>query len=250
MPNHLLHLDYLSPLLMNKYIVFFFLILTSVSLLAQDNPYIKVNGKVYDPREPEGQVNLMIVNRSELVGVFGNNDGTFQLTVHKNDSLMINAVGYKTIKMSFKDSVLRKVYELNIALEPIQFQLREVAIFSKRDLNEIQEDIQKLGYNEEDYILSGVDAIQSPITFLYQMFSKREQSRRKVAELENEDRKRGLLRELFRQYVDADIINLSDTEFDDFIAYCDVSDEFMKRSSQYEFCLYVKHMFIRYRNRK
>lgn len=237
---------------MNKFrsILLFSLLLVVAFASAQDNPYIKVKGRVYDPNDSETQYNLMVLNQTELVGIFGEKDGTFTITCHKNDSISINVVGYKTTGFSFRDSVKKEVYQIEIPLQQIQYELKPVAVFTKRDLNEIQEDIQDLGYNEEDYILSDIDAIQSPITFLYQMFSRRERSRRKVAELENEDRRRDLLKELFRRYIDADIIYLNDEEFDDFIDFCRVSEEFMKRSTQYEFCVYIKARYYEYRSRR
>lgn len=232
-----------------KTLLFFTFTLISALALAQDNPYIKVKGKVYDPKDSETQYNMMVLNQTDLVGVFGEKNGTFTITCHKNDSISINVVGYKTVGFSFRDSVLKEVYYVEIPLQQIEYELKPVAVFTKRDLNEIQEDIQELGYDEEDYIISGVDAIQSPITFLYQTFSKRERSRRLVAQLENEDRRRDLLKELFRKYIDADIIYLNDEEFDDFIDYCRVSDEFLKRSTQYEFCVYIKGRYYEYRRR-
>ena len=213
------------------------------------NPAIEIRGKVIDPLNKETQYNLMVVNKTLLFGVFGDRDGSFQFNAGKNDSLLINAVGYKIIKLCFRDSIFKEIYHLKINLEPIKYELKGVSIFSRSDLNEIQEDIQKLGYNEKDYMLSMVDALQSPITFLYQMFSRRERSIRKVAELENEDKKRSLLKELFRKYVDADIIILSDEEFDEFIGYCNVSEQFMKTSTQYEFCIFIKKCFHAYRGR-
>ena len=108
-------------------------------------------------------------------------------------------------------------------------------------------EIEKLGYNKDDYMLSGINAAQSPITFLYQQFSRTERSKRQVAEMKNEDRKRELLKELFRLYVDYEIIKLSDDEFDSFIDFVNVSDEFLKSSSQYDFLLYVKDRFNDYK---
>jgi hypothetical protein len=125
--------------------------------------------------------------------------------------------------------------------------LTEVEVFAPRDLEQIQEDIMKLGYNEDDYMISGINAISSPITFLYQQFSKKEQSKRKVAYLENEDRKRALLQELFRLYVDYEIIALNDEQFDDFITYLNVSDEFLINSTQYDFLVFVKDRFRNYK---
>ena len=91
-----------------------------------------------------------------------------------------------------------------------------------------------------------MDALQSPITFLYQEFSKRERSKRKLAELLNEDRKRELLKELLHKYVEYDIINLSDDSFDDFIDFCAVPDPVIKGLSQYEFLLYIKKKYELY----
>jgi len=67
-----------------------------------------------------------------------------------------------------------------------------------------------------------------------------------VARLENEDRKRALLKELLHKYVEYDIINLSDDGFDDFIDFCAVPDEVMVGLSQYEFLLYVKKKYELY----
>ena len=96
---------------------------------------------------------------------------------------------------------------------------------------------------KEDYVLSGVDAFSSPITFLYQQFSRRERAKRHVAEMRNEDRKRELLKELLAKYVANEVIDLSDQDFDDFIDYCNVSDEFLKYSTQYEFIMYIKRKY-------
>lgn len=234
----------------NRFILLSILLFACGVSMAQDDPYIKVKGKVYDPKDAGSQFNLMVLNQTELHGIFGEKDGSFIINCRKNDSLSINVVGYKTVGISFRDSVKKDIYTIKIPLQQIEYELKPVSVFTKRDLNAIQEDIQKLGYNEKDYVTSGVDAIQSPITFLYQTFSKRERSRRKVAELENEDRKRELLKELFRRYIDADIIYLNDEEFDDFIDFCRVPEDFMKRSTQYEFCVYIKARYYEYRRRR
>jgi hypothetical protein len=132
---------------------------------------------------------------------------------------------------------------VRIPLRKFEIQLKQVEIFTKRDLEAIQKDIETLGYDKEDYMLSGVDAVSSPITALYQAFSRRERNKRMVAEMRNNDRRRDLLKELFRKYVDNDIIQLNSVEFDDFVDFCGVSDAFLKNSSQYDFIMYVKKRF-------
>ena len=44
-------------------------------------------------------------------------------------------------------------------------------VVAPRDLREIVRDIEALGYDEEDFRLTRVDALSSPITFLYQMLA-------------------------------------------------------------------------------
>lgn len=189
---------------------------------------------------------LMIVNKRTRSGTFGNSDGTFLVKALRTDTLLIASVGHRTQAITMADSLPKERYEVVVRMEPIQVQLAEVEVLSERTLKQIQKDIEKLGYRESDHRIGQVDALQSPITFLYQEFSRRERSKRLVAQLENEDRKRALLKELLHKYVAYDIINLHDEAFDDFIDFCAVPDEVIKGLSQYEFLLYMKKKYELY----
>ena len=165
----------------------------------------------------------------------------------KADTLLIASTGYESQKVTLRDSVYHQNYYLKIPLVKLNRQLKEVVIFSPRDLQSIYTDIQKLGYNKRDFQLSGVDAVSSPITFLYQQFSALERTKRHNAELRNEDQRRQLLKQLLTNYVAHDIINLNDDEFEDFISFSNVSETYLKRASQYDFCIYIKQKFDVYR---
>lgn len=200
-------------------------------------------------RDENGQPlsNVIVMNKRTRSGAFGNAGGSFTVQCLKSDTLSITSLGYYSRNITFKDSAYKAVYSLTIYLDIRIFRTATVEVFAPRDLEKIQSDIDRLGYNEKDYILSGLNAAQSPITFLYQQFSKKERSKRLAAELTNEDRKRDLLKELFHHYVDYNIIELTDEEFDDFIDYIHVSDDFMKSSSQYDFLIYVRDRFKDYK---
>lgn len=223
-----------------KYILFF--LLAPAFVMAQEIP-VRISGTVYDPENKGSIPNLMVVNKRTQQGYFGYNSGFFEVTAFKADTLIIAATGFTTIKISFRDSVEADSYNVRIPLKKLEVQLKPVEIFTRRDLEEIQKDIETLGYEKSDYMLEGVDAFSSPITALYQSFSRRERNKRMVAEMRNNDRRRALLKELFRKYVDADIIQLSNDEFDDFIDFCGVSESFLKNSTQYDFIMYVKKRF-------
>jgi hypothetical protein len=229
---------------MRAILIAFFCILHSFGILAQDN--VVIHGRVSSSSNDRGFYDLMIVNKRSRAGIFGNPDGTFTVNALRSDTLLIGSVGHRTATITMADSAVKAAYHVHVRLLPLQVQLAEVEIISQRTLQEIQKDIEKLGYRDRDFRISQVDALQSPITFLYQEFSRRERSKRMVAQLRNEDRKRELLRELLHQYVAFDIINLNDEAFDDFIEFCSVPDEVIKGLSQYDFILYVKKRYEMY----
>jgi len=215
-----------------------------ISFAQIDTNLIYVNGRVYDPLTTTPDLNnFMIVDLESQHGFYGKADGSFNIDINKNDTLVIAVIGYEFVKFCFKDSVKRDRYDLLVKLKRKQVQLPEVRIIAPRDLEAIEKDIQKLGYNKRDYEISGIDALQSPITFLYEEFSRYERLRRHNAQIVNNEKRRNLLKELLSRYVADEIINLSNDEFEHFIDFCNVDETFMKTSSQYDFMVYIKRKF-------
>ena len=218
--------------------------LSSFAVCAQDT--VRVTAMVVDKDTRNPVFNLMVVNMRTQEGGFVPSGGKFTLSALRTDTLLIASTGYTTRKLCFRDSLKKSEFDIRILMPKLEITLKPVEIFTQRDLEEIQKDIESLGYNEDDYIISGATALESPITYLYQQFSRRERNKREVAQMRNDDRRRALLKELFRKYVDNDIIDLQDEDFDDFIDFCRVSDEFMKNSTQYDFIMYVKKRYELY----
>ena len=209
-----------------------------------DTMVVKVSGKAIDEEIASKHLDdLMIVNLTTNQGTFGKADGSFSVSINKKDTLLVASTGYEFKKICFNDSIFKNDYFVVVRLKKLTFTLHEVQVFSVRDLESIEKDIQKLGYNKKDYELSGINAFSSPITFLYEEFSRRERLRRHNAELVNEDKRRNLLKELLTRYVADDIIDLSDDSFDHFVDFCNVSEEYMKTSTQYDFMVYIKRKY-------
>ena len=204
---------------------------------------IRIEGRVRDPHG-QGIPNAIIVNNRTKTGSFGNSSGYYSIVCEKTDTLSITALSYYTRQLCMKDSVLKEVYFPTIFLDDRTYMLPVVEFISPRDLEAIEEDLMSLGFDENQFKTASVS---SPITFLYEQFSKRERSKLAVAKMEYEDRKRALLKELFHLYVDYDIIELTNDEFDAFIDFMHVSDEFIRQSSQYEFLIFVKEEFQQYK---
>jgi hypothetical protein len=219
--------------------LFFFLFLS----LTGFSQTIRIEGRVRDPHG-QGIPNAIIVNNRTKTGSFGNSNGFYSIVCEKTDTLSITALSYYTRQLCMRDSVLKEVYHPTIFLDDRTYMLPVVEFISPRDLEAIEEDLLGLGFDENQFKTANAS---SPITFLYEQFSKRERSKLEVARMEYEDRKRALLKELFHLYVDYDIIDLTNEEFDAFIDFMHVSDEFIRQSSQYEFLVFVKEEFQQYK---
>jgi hypothetical protein len=99
-----------------------------------------------------------------------------------------------------------------------------------------------------------LETIQSPITALYQAFSKTERNKRKIEEWKFQDSKREILKELLRTYVAYDVVNLTEEEFDDFIYFLNMDPDFLRTASEWELIEFIKgkyehFMYLRYQDR-
>ncbi|MEO6883711.1 MAG: hypothetical protein ABI199_06780 [Bacteroidia bacterium] len=203
---------------------------------------IIVSGKIIsnDPMAP--LFNMMVIDKRTSTGEFAAVDGTFTISILKTDTLLFTAQGYAIKKVCLKDSINKNEYKIVVHLKKLEVTLAAANIFPVKSLDEVQNEINQF-HDYKPYDLTGVSAFSSPITALYERFSKIERSKRKVEELEHEDQKEQILKELFRIYVKADIIQLNDKEFDAFIAYCHLSDEFIQTSSEFDLVMAIKRKY-------
>ena len=98
----------------------------------------------------------------------------------------------------------------------------------------------------ETRLVTGINILESPITALYQAFSKKEQNKRWIQEQKYKDDQRRIVKELLRLYVAFDIINMSEDDFDDFIQFLNMDDDFLKTSSEMELILFIKDKYEHY----
>lgn len=208
---------------------------------AQQPDRVFVSGSVTDDRGRYVPAAMVVNRNGNGGGLIVDAMGEFVLAAMPGDTLAVGAIGFHTRNwvVPFDSASV----DVNIALHRLQVNVGIAEVVAPRELREILNDIKALGYDEADYRVSSVDALSSPITFLYQMLNRDERSKREVARLENDDRRRALLLELFIKYVDYEIIDLEPEEFDAFIAFCDPGDVMLQTWSQYEFIQYVKQRF-------
>ena len=219
---------------------------------SQENPLsqrcdslIVVSGSVTDVTGHHIPV-AMVVNRSRMGGgQFVDYLGTFLLAVCPGDTLAFGAIGFHTVEKVAPSS--GKQWDLEVRLRRLQVSVGIAEVVAPRELREILRDIEALGYSEGIIAYPRWTPLRAPSHFLYEALNRDERSKRLVAEMENDDRRHDLLRELFIKYVDYDIISLNQTEFDAFIAFSDPGDELLQTWTQYEFIRFIQQRFELFR---
>ena len=213
-----------------------------------DSVLIPLSGEVLGP-DGRGLPGCMIVNRSTGEGRFGSSSGRFALHVSTGDTLQFAAIGYRTVTKRIPAEGNEGGVNWSIHLSKIAVAVSAAEVIAPRELGEIVRDIEALGYEEKEYRTSGIDALSSPLTYLYEQFNRMERSKREVARLENEDRRRELLRELLGKYVDYEIVDLERAQFDDFVEFIDPGEAVLKALTQYEFILWTRERFTAWKAR-
>lgn len=226
--------------------VLLLLLLIPVSLEAQEPRKILLRGKVLDTLQPQGFYNLMIINRTTGRGVFGQPDGSFMVYANDNDSINLSTKGYPIYAFRVHGDSNNQMNVMQI-LEGRVVETKEIVVRPLKTLQQIKEERQELALRETRTV-TGIESLRSPITALYERFSKREQNKALVAQWEFRDNQTRVLKELLRLYVAYDIVELSEEEFEDFINFLNIEENFLKTASDMELVVFIKDKFEHYKS--
>lgn len=211
------------------------------SVQAQKCDRVLLTGRVQDTTQHQVFYNMMVVNSTTGRGVFGQPDGSFSVYASKNDSITLSVKGYSMygFRVVSDSNCQMKIHGI---LDPKAVVFDEVVVRPLKTLQQIKEERANLSMRETRQV-SGIEVMQSPITALYQAFSKTERNKRIIAEMEYKNDQRKVLKELLRLYVAYDIVELEESEFDTFIEFLNVDENFLKTSSEMELITFVKDKF-------
>jgi len=217
--------------------------------LTENDSLITIRGRVIDTTAAIGFYNVVVVNKTAGKGIFGDYTGTFEIIVRKGDLVGVSVLGYQTTYFSFSESEYKPVYNVTINLKVLTYTSEEVVVTPIKTLEELQEERSNIAKREVPTV-TVENVFQSPITALYVAFSKREKTKRMVAEMEYQDQQDDIVREILRLYVHNDIIDLSEDDFEEFILFLNLSDEFLKTASDYELITYIQDKFVHFQQIK
>lgn len=245
---------------MSRFLFFTTLIILSCTGFSQTNDansalnsdkdsLITIKGRVIDSTARISFYNLVVVNKTAGKGIFGDYDGTFEITVQKGDLVGISVTGYQTAYLDFSDRPYQRVYDVTVYINVLAYVGPEVVVTSYKTLQELQDERANISKRELP-VVTAANVLQSPITALYIAFSKREKTKRLVAEMEYQDQQDDIVREILRLYVHHDIIDLSDDDFDEFILFLNLNTEFLKYATDYELITYIQEKYEHFKKIK
>jgi hypothetical protein len=128
--------------------------------------------------------------------------------------------------------------------------LEEVTVVGKHE-EELRRELEKVLQEPEirKNLSSGeiLSMAQSPVTLMYELFSKRAKSDRKAAMLWQQYRWHQLAEYRFRN-VAGNATDLSGDKLDQFMEFCRFNDDFLLSSSDYDLTYAVLEKFKRFQN--
>jgi tyrosyl-tRNA synthetase len=209
---------------------------------------VLVSGKITDTMRMQNFYNLMVVNKTTGRGVFGQPNGHFSVYANTGDLIALSTKGYPVYQFIVKpdENCQTKVLAY---VERLPQEVPDVVVRPLKTLEQIKEERENLALRETR-VVTGVNVLQSPITALYQAFSKKEQNKRWIAEQEFKDDQRRIVQELLRLYVAFDIIDLSEEEFDAFITFLNIDEQFIKTATEMELILFIKDKYDHFKSIK
>ena len=230
-------------MVMGKWFCFIVGMLVFSELRAQGDP-ILINGTV---RDSSGKLlpGAVFVNKRTGEWKKAGKDGSYVFNMPHQDTVQVFVLGFEIKDITFKDSAYRQGYDYTIVLPEIIDELDEVEIIGVKTYSEIRKNINNLSVRQTDKYPDAT--IANPVSLLYEMFSKKEQSNRLAAYLEYQQKKESLLKDLFRLYNEYEIIDLDEFEFDNFIIYMNIPDDFLQTTADYDLAVYIKRQFKMYR---
>lgn len=230
---------------LNTIIVSVFTCLISHFVWSQACTEVLIIGQVEDTLQYQGFYNLMVINKTNQRGVFGNPSGSFSVYASVGDEIAFSVKGYPTKSVIVQpDMNCQMIVDVYISKKPQEFD--EVIVYPLKSLQDIKEERERLSMRETRTV-TGVNMLQSPITALYERFSKKAQSKQLVAEMEFKDNQDKVLRELLRAYVSFDVVYLNDEHFEDFIYFLNMDELFLRTASDYDLIVFIKDKLEHYK---
>ncbi|MDD3859477.1 MAG: carboxypeptidase-like regulatory domain-containing protein [Bacteroidales bacterium] len=202
-------------------------------------------------------------------GTITDTSGYFLLTANINDTIVFSSLGFdkKYVGVSEEDAENSK--PLIVFLDTKIYELKSVEIIALKRYKQLEYEItnMKLPENEYTYAIanfpcrpsdidyytrsstpvSGLGIVFSPITALYDMFSKEGKEKQKLLELQEKDYLNSIIESKISIALVMKITGLNQEECKVFLNWCNFSSDFLLKLTEYDLISVIAFKFKQYK---
>ena len=249
-----------------RYLLLSFLILFSVSAMAQENPLAqKVTGTIINDNTLLPIANANVININKVKGVVTDKKGFFELEVSVNDTIHISLLGYQSLRVRVTNDWLKngtaklQLTEKAIALEEV--------IVKKYDLTGYLEIDSKLIPEKDNYrySISGLPqgyetgssspgafsrvlgSIFNPADMLYNFFGNKSNELKKLKKMKKDDTVRHLLESKFDRETLGVLLGIDKKEIAEILTRCSYSEEFIRTANDLQIMDAISECYEQYK---
>lgn len=245
--------------------LFIGLITLSYQTIAQED--INITGRISDQKTYEPVPYVHIINKSQKSGAASDINGAFNIEAQVGDTIVFSAIGYSKQSIIITKDVAGA--SLDIKLSDESMELKTVNVFAYRDLSSLKRAIVEMAIplEEKDELVIDLPPID-PVSFsesnggmagvalrggltalingvgLNKEYNERKKFNELIALRDRKERaERKFNAELLKQWTD-----LKDEEIEKFMEFCDLSEDFILNSSEYDIIVSVNSCLDDFRN--
>jgi len=216
-----------------------------------------ISGTIQDSDSHLGIAHVYIENISRKIVVESDENGKFEIFSHTNDTLVFSSIGYYWEKyIVFKDNNIMvnltpRIYELNTVLKRFPYSYDELTMrvlnmkATKDTLNLKLENEPFQAVNNHDpgqlsYTMTGA------ITAIYNATNRHAQNAIKATELLSKKENILIANKKFNKEIVIAMTNVPDAYFEQFIAFCNFSDQYLTETSDFQIIMMILWKYERF----
>jgi hypothetical protein len=229
----------------SKLLFLLFLSCLHLGVFAQQQLENKLSGRTVSASDKEIVQLASVINLSSSKRAISNRQGYFKMSFLPGDTLFITAIGYESVTIICNQQHLQQLNDtLEVLMKPVNFRLREVVVVSS---NPKRDSIARAAaaFLKNDPLMNNYDrvlnrergSLMSPLTAMYQQFSKEGKDAVKFEEfMAYMEKQKQADRRYNREFVKR-VTNLDDKYLDEFMLFCKLNRDFIIAAPEYDLVL-------------
>ena len=240
-----------------KYLVIF-LFLAAFRVSYSQDKKIEITGEIINSETKEPVPYVHVVNERLHLGTTSNTQGRFWITMEKQDTLLLSAIGFEKFAFTLKEEVTTDKLVVTIEMNTSTMELQPVKVFAYRDeealkralietkvpLQEQQRGIQLPGFYYGPTKAVKPSAFGNPISFIASKFSREVKEQKKLKQYQQVYDYQEIIKAKYNQAVVMELTGLPEEKVEEFMEFCKLENSFLGPASEYEIAVAVNKCMV------